>query len=341
MSNKENITELSEDIEVIGPGQMLADARVKAGLSQADVATRLNFRETLVDDIENERFDKAISATYNRGYLKSYAKLVKVSETEVLNSYEMLGIAQTQCAEMQSFSKITEKQTHNNILMWITYLIIALLIGSSAMWWLQGDQGISLLDSTASITSDNVNKPVEISSDAVNQAVKVTPPITDTKDKPMQTESIDNSEQLLEVSVNTDKPSVSEVSVNTDKPSVSEVAATQDVNINAQDLITETHQPRIEKTTENSSEIATSLSSAIFTFSGDCWVNIYDATGERIAWGVKKSGYEMSISGVAPLAITLGKPELVNIIFEGEAIDTSLFAKGNIAKFTLPLKKSQ
>ncbi len=45
----------------------------------------------------------------------------------------------------------------------------------------------------------------------------------------------------------------------------------------------------------------------------------------------------MTISGAAPLKITLGKPELASIVFDGEPVDMSMFSKGNIAKFTLPL----
>jgi cytoskeleton protein RodZ len=75
----------------------------------------------------------------------------------------------------------------------------------------------------------------------------------------------------------------------------------------------------------------------VFTFSGDCWVNIYDATGKRIAWGVKKAGYVMTIQGKAPLRVTVGKPELTRVVFNDEAVDMSPFNVGNIAKFTLPV----
>ena len=74
-----------------------------------------------------------------------------------------------------------------------------------------------------------------------------------------------------------------------------------------------------------------------FYFNGDCWVNIYDATGEHIAWGVKKADYVMNIEGVAPFTVTLGKPELVTITYDGDDIDMSQFNRGNIAKFTLPI----
>ena len=117
MNKESNIQALSDDIEVVGPGQMLAQARNKMGLSQQDVADRLNFRNTLVKGIEEEVFDQSIPATFNRGYLRNYAKLVKISAEDVLSAYEMLNVAQQQCAELQSFSKGTEKQAESNLIM--------------------------------------------------------------------------------------------------------------------------------------------------------------------------------------------------------------------------------
>ena len=79
------------------------------------------------------------------------------------------------------------------------------------------------------------------------------------------------------------------------------------------------------------------IATAIFTFSGDCWVSIYDASGERIAYGVKKTGYVMTITGKPPFKVDIGRPALTSIEFNGEAVDMSKFDKDNIAKFTLPV----
>jgi cytoskeleton protein RodZ len=46
----------------------------------------------------------------------------------------------------------------------------------------------------------------------------------------------------------------------------------------------------------------------------------------------------MSITGKAPFNVTLGKPELVAIKFNDNVINMSQFNRGNIAKFSLPLK---
>ena len=74
MSTETTVEELSEDIEVIGPGQILSEARDAMGLTQQQVADKLNFRTTLVKDIEEDNFDHSLPATFNRGYLKNYAK---------------------------------------------------------------------------------------------------------------------------------------------------------------------------------------------------------------------------------------------------------------------------
>jgi len=130
-------TELPEDIEVIGPGQLLADARVKLNLSIEQVAHRLNFRIQQVSDIEADAYDGSVPETFTRGYLLNYAKLVGVDSQDIISSYESLGVGREQCAEMQSFSKITEKEAAHSRLMWLSYLIIFALIASSILYYIQ------------------------------------------------------------------------------------------------------------------------------------------------------------------------------------------------------------
>jgi cytoskeleton protein RodZ len=77
----------------------------------------------------------------------------------------------------------------------------------------------------------------------------------------------------------------------------------------------------------------------IFEFSGDCWINLSDATGENIAFGVKVKGYVMTQSGIPPFVVTLGAPEVVQIRYAGEPLDMSFLPTGRIAKFDLPLSE--
>lgn len=312
--------ELSEDMEVMGPGQILSDARKKTGLTQKEVAEKLNFRLTLVNEIENEVFDSNLPETFNRGYLRNYAKLVNVSQEDVMASYEQLNVAKTQASELQSFSKGTEKLAESNRIMWVSYFILAVLIASTVVWWMQNNtiQDQALKDS-AEITNSKVSDKKVQQPDTLANNTESTVSTLDVENlnNKVNTEQALSAPSLLNQQTSdteTQTPEKNEIAVN-------EASITEPDNI-----------PEIQ-----TSKPEIILTNVTFTFSGDCWVNISDATGERIAWGVKKLGYIMKISGQAPFNVTLGKPELVTIDFADENIDMSQFNAGNIAKFTLPI----
>ena len=78
----------------------------------------------------------------------------------------------------------------------------------------------------------------------------------------------------------------------------------------------------------------------VFTFEQDCWIKITDATGEDIAYGVKKAGRVMPVSGQAPFSVILGAPKGVAITFAGNDVDISTFPTNATARFTLPLQET-
>ena len=77
----------------------------------------------------------------------------------------------------------------------------------------------------------------------------------------------------------------------------------------------------------------------VFEFADDCWMNLTDATGEDIAYGVKKAGRVMKVSGVMPFEVTLGAPDVVKISYDGVMVDMSRFPAGKSAKFSLPFSQ--
>jgi len=310
----DGITELSEDMEMVSPGTMLRDARKKLSLSQEHIASKLNFKVGIVINIEEDVFDPLMPVTFNRGYLANYAKLVGVEVEDVLASYDALNAATTQRSEMLSFSKETFKQAEHSRVMWLSYLIVAVLIGLTIVWWLQeSKQQASELSSATPSTEVELNK---VDDDVV---VNSTEPIVLSKEQVVADKPIQTPEKTSEVDA--------ELAI-TAKQVTGDVINNNDSNItpSTDNSINDVTQP-----------VVALMSTAIFTFKGDCWVNIFDATGERIAWGVKKSGYVMTIQGEAPLRITVGKPELTSIVFNDQPVDMSIFSVGNIAKFNLPI----
>ncbi len=327
--SEDGATELSEDMEMIGPGAMLKEARLKLSLSQEEIAGRLNFTMSLVQNIEQDIFDATLPATFNRGYLSSYAKLVDIDADDVLAGYDALGAADIQRSEMLSFSKETVKQAEHSRLMWLSYFIMAVLIGLTVMWWLQDNQQKKSAMNTRQDNTEDFNITTEIADEAIEElknnlieSRKATNIKSDQGETTANLTVKKSVEQEVEMIVKPKSHGEKVLANEAHSPPVNQLS---DILLDNSTMVSEVSKDTL------------ALSTAVFTFSGDCWVNIYDATGERIAWGVKKTGYVMTIQGQAPLKVTLGKPELASVVFNDKVVDMSAFNVGNIAKFSLPL----
>jgi len=305
----ETITELSEDMEMVSPGAMLREARKALSFSQDHIANKLNLKVTLIQNIENDAFDPSMPVTFNRGYLSNYAKLVDVDVEDVLASYDALDAASIQRSEMLSFSKETSKQAEHSRVMWLSYFIVAVLVGLTVLWWQQ--ESSQQAENSVNDVVANINKAID--SDSAQEQDKVNVELETTGDTPepiiQPVPTVEEDNQSVLTTANDQVSTEDKLTITVENTKINEVIPAQEAP----------------------------LSTAVFTFKGDCWVNIYDATGERIAWGVKKAGYVMTIQGKAPLRITVGKPELTSIVFNDQAVDMSIFDTGNIAKFNLPI----
>jgi cytoskeleton protein RodZ len=67
-----------------GVGEVLAQARTSRGLALAEVAQQLKFAPRHLEALEGERFDSLPGATFARGMVRSYARLLKLDPEPLL-----------------------------------------------------------------------------------------------------------------------------------------------------------------------------------------------------------------------------------------------------------------
>jgi len=72
------------DVDSAGFGRALARAREALGIPAAEMAGRLRLHPRQLDAIENERLDDLPSAPFVRGYVRSYAKELKIDPAPLL-----------------------------------------------------------------------------------------------------------------------------------------------------------------------------------------------------------------------------------------------------------------
>ncbi|HDY93158.1 MAG TPA: DUF4115 domain-containing protein [Pseudoalteromonas sp.] len=286
--NEENTQTQSEQPTV---GQILKNHREQANVSIATIAAPLKLSELQIKRLENDEFTLLGPITFVKGYIKNYCRELKVDSTPIL-AMMPAPPEPTKPANMQSFSRRTEKEANDSRLMFFSYLILAIVIGSSALWFWQNATPIEEQTSNINVANSKMSE---------RQAAQ--PSISEQQ----QQAEIDD-ESLLESQSTSSETSTSAETVTETAPIASNNASQEDAS-----------------------------STIVMNFNGESWVEIYDGEGEKIAFGVKKAGYIMTVSGTPPFSVVLGKHDAVDITLNGEPVDVSAFPKNRLAKFTLPL----
>ena len=123
------LTQPSSAVQTLSAGQLLRQAREQQNLTLAQVAQQLNLSRSLIDDLEQDQVDAKLSSTFVRGYLRSYAKLLKIPAQQVLDAYSSNSKGLHQVPSLtRSFSKRTAKEATENRFMWVTYFVIAVFV---------------------------------------------------------------------------------------------------------------------------------------------------------------------------------------------------------------------
>lgn len=294
-------------------GTLLKRQREAMGYTQRQVVERLRLRVNVIEQIDNNQLESGQVATFTRGYLRSYARLVGLDEKMVLDALDNAGDAQHQEQEMQSFSRKTNTEKHNSRIMLITWAVFIIITGISSLWWWQNQQENSLAQS--------VNQAAQIE-DVANSESE--PPALD--DVVMQEMNV--VEEGTESSDTAAEETVEPVQVEPMPATDSTVADEPQAQV--EQPVRE--EPVLAETTSTTGETALSMS-----FRADCWVQVKDASGKTLISGIRKSGQDLNLSGQAPFNVILGAPEGVTMTFASEPVDLSRYTAGKVARFTLPL----
>ncbi|KAF7787779.1 cytoskeleton protein RodZ [Pseudoalteromonas rubra] len=326
MNEAELDTENSSDL--LSLGQTLAKARHDRGVSYEEITTRLKLSETQINKLEQDDYQNLGPETFVRGYIKSYCHLLGLDAQETLKLYQS-PVVPEQKGKMKSFSRRTEKEAHDNRLMWFSYAVLILVVGSSAIWFWQNSSSQSEITpgDARDIPQANV-----VSGDGQNDEQSALQAVADEPDTVTPEYQPDSASEPEKPAIDmTQEPAsepASEPSQEATQPAPETSAIIQNdavAEVQAAPATERNPQPELEQNT------------IVMVFKEDSWVEIFDASQERVAFGVKKAGYTMTVSGQAPFSVVLGKHLAVSITLDGAAVDISGLPRNRLAKFNLPL----
>ena len=339
--NEQQVSAPEEKSNLPSPGQVLRVAREGKGLSQQDIADKLFLKAAIIDNLENDVLDETTSVTFIKGYIKLYAKHVGVDEQTIIAQFDQRHAQPKSTTRLQSFSKSVTRQANDARWMMVTYVILALVVAGVVVWYIQQPSTPALIDESASqpSTQSSTQPPSQSPDQTASQS------LTQQENSVAQESSTSQEPSASQVQSTLQEPSDDNSVDSSNEQSIQNLSSAADTGQQSSALQSTTQQTATQQTMAQTvtDEVASDANNngdieLVFTFSEDCWVNIEDATGEAIAYGVKRAGRVMTIQGQPPFAVTLGNPTQVAITYAGEAIDLSGFDGGQIARFSLPIQ---
>lgn len=152
-----------------GLGERLRSARESMHLSEKEAGARLHLNSKIIALMENEDFENGPPTTFMRGYLRSYARLLNIPDSEInatLAQHET-PIAPETISHAVPIMKTRSTQNSHRYLRWMTYVVVSVLVVLVSIWWNKHPKDI--------IT---ISKPIaSINNVAIAQPVKTTPAI--------------------------------------------------------------------------------------------------------------------------------------------------------------------
>lgn len=290
--------------------QMLVGAREAKGLSQREVADQLYLSIRFIGLIDDGDYHKLAKPAFVKGYLRSYARLVSLDGDAVVSAYDRDWHG---TMEVDAVCRVTKEAVGSRALtgpVVQTGLIGVglLLIVIAAVWWLAA-AGFNAAppEVTASGAAERLQAP------SVQEPAHTVP---DTLVEPASHAVLDEV-----AAVPLTPQAVPQV-----MPAGTDTVSTRD---DAAVVIERKHNG--DK--ENITVLAGGNDQMGFAFGDKCWVEITDGHGQKIYSALNQAGDVMTVDGMGPFDVLLGKASAVTMTWHGQPVDVLHYiAKNETAK---------
>jgi len=119
--------------------KVLKESRLAANLSIDEVALKLNLKESVILDIENN-LEQVIAENrypiiYLRGYIANYSKMVGVTDLKSYQEYQQLIHPEKRVTTLKSPHILRAKKSSTRKVVWTIFLLMLLTAAGLAVFW--------------------------------------------------------------------------------------------------------------------------------------------------------------------------------------------------------------
>ncbi|MEJ2360276.1 MAG: DUF4115 domain-containing protein [Gammaproteobacteria bacterium] len=324
------------------PGRRLRETRESKHLSRDEVANHLRLDVQLIIALEEDQYSNLPSPAYICGYLRSYARLLKLPEDEIVQAYNHG--EQINSDLIPSSVQITPLKPPVNtafIKVILVLIITAVIVGGgyylidkyhvfSKTGILGSDKGVQhsselvIPPAPKSVTETlNTSKSVDAKKPPPNQTASEEKPASKPATPPAELKSgIAKVEKLP-----TPKARIP-ASEPVGSSGQSQTKTGAPANANSADA-----QATAPGSSSQANNVTAATSMLRMHFTDNSWVEVTDSTNDRLVYRLVEKDTDLKVQGVPPFTILLGNAPGVQVFYKGKEFDHSNYHRNQVASF--------
>ncbi|WP_159878734.1 MULTISPECIES: helix-turn-helix domain-containing protein [Aquitalea] len=289
----------------LGVGSALKAERERAGMSLGEVADRLKLSIRQLEAIEHDDFQQLPGATFVRGFVRNYARFLRVDPEPLMARLEQHFPSAVN--DVVNLVKHEHQAEPSGTAQTLSRVSSPAAAGSKAGKWLGLLALAVVVIAVAAWFAGRPDKPVAATSPTLQ------PMLTEQAASAAVGQSSTASVPLAEV----EKPVVAAASV---------VSASVPAAVS----------PVVSKTAA-SAAVPAEQGSGRLTLSAHqaAWISVVDANGKKLQFGTLEAGASKELSGTPPFQLKIGNAAQVQLSFNGQAVDLTDKIRGTTAKIEL------
>ncbi|RZU98893.1 RodZ domain-containing protein [Spiribacter vilamensis] len=325
-----------------GPGRALRDARLRWDKAPADIADALHLNPRTIEALEADDYENLPPLTFVRGYIRAYCQFLEMDPEPLVQRLGDAGAGggrqplrahagDTAPASRPGRPARPARQARQGmgfmgVALSLAVLIAALVAGG---WWLsRSDISVPILDSVSGSLIDGGD--AEPGTDSAEPAMEESTQPEQGFEPQSEPEPTDEQISAADPQPRPEPEPGSE-SESGESSAGENATAPPTPTLDNAAIADAVMQESPEPTEPDSAPSADVL---VFQFDAESWMEVTDASGERLLFGIAESG-EQRLEGEAPFEIVVGNTDNVGLEFDGDQIDLEQYARGNVARFTL------
>jgi cytoskeleton protein RodZ len=308
-------------------GGALRQAREEQGLSVQDVASKLRLSPKQIEAIEADHFAKLPEPTIVRGFIRNYAKLLKINSEPLLDAYTVIVPSNTQ-------HQLTVKPSTNmqvtsgdkpKVSSYIWAGLLALLALGAWLFYQSYIEKPSPTKPSANSESSSIETLESLPQPALPAAERAPEP-----GAPLQP-----STEITLPPANVDATTTTLSAPTTELA----VPATSNVIVVETPLASAATLPApiaaLPTTQQESAPAPAEIAKLEFNATQETWVSVTDANGKQIYDKIIFAGSREVVQGKPPLSVVVGNAGATSLNMNGKAIQLAPHSRNNVARIKL------